>query len=233
MPQTDNDPSFGSSYLTESTSAAHLSYNDLIARISAGLVQIKQVDLSTPPPSPNDFDAYLVGTSPTGPWSAYAGLIVVWINGWRPLPLREGLCMSVVADVSGQAGRRMDYYGGGWSSFGGSQSKTAINISGTFTIQWDLKYGQVLRTTLVNATTVIEKPSNPRFGRPVYVVVQQDATGGRQIQFKTGQWRSSGGAAPAQPTSTANATTVYTALWLAPSDSGPTIIGTSLNVVNI
>jgi hypothetical protein len=228
----DNDPFFSSTYMTEATSRADLIHNEFAARVAATLGVLKGVDVNTPPGSPADFDAYIVGTSPTGPWSAAAGQIAFWLNGWKFVPVKEGMKLLVAADVSGQAGRHIDYFSGGWSSVGGSQFVSAVNLSGVWTIQWDLKYGVTLRTTLTNPTTVIEKPANARYGRPVYVVVQQDATGGRLIQFKTGQWVSSGGTYT-QPTATANARTAYTAIWYGPSDVGPTILGATLNLINV
>lgn len=227
----DNDPFFNNAYMVEATSRADLIHNEFTARVAASMARIKQVDVNTPPGSPADFDAYLVGLSPTGPWSAAAGLIAFWLNGWKFITPSDGMCVTVTNDTSGQAGRQIDCFSGGWSSVGGSQVVTPINLSGVWTAQWDLKYGVVARITLANATTVIEKPANVRYGRAVSVVVQQDATGGRLIQFKAGQWISSGGTYT-QPTSAANARTAYTAIWYGPSDVGPTIVGTVLNLVN-
>lgn len=228
----DNDPFFSSTYMVEGTSRADLIHNEFTGRVASSLGVIKQVDVNTPPGSPADFDAFLVGSSPTGPWASAAGKIAFWLNGWKFIVPQVGHRALVAADVSGQAGRQIDYFGGGWSSYGGSQTVTAVNLAGTWTVQWDLKYGQVVRIPLTNPTTVIEKPSNVRYGRPVYVVVQQDATGGRLIQFKTGQWITTGGTYT-QPTSTANARSCYTAVWLGPSDVGPTIVNTALNLINV
>ncbi len=46
----------------------------------ANFYSVKQVNLNTPPGSPVADDLYVVGTSPTGAWSGYAGYLAVWLG---------------------------------------------------------------------------------------------------------------------------------------------------------
>lgn len=55
--------------------------------------RVKDKDLTAPPGSPTDGDAYIVAASPTGAWSGKAGQIARWWAGgtaWEFRPARQG-----------------------------------------------------------------------------------------------------------------------------------------------
>ena len=54
-------------------------------------LKILDRDLSTPPGSPSEGDAYIVASSPTGAWAGHAGDIAAWYNGWMYIPPWGGM----------------------------------------------------------------------------------------------------------------------------------------------
>lgn len=220
----DNDPFFDSTYMTEATCRVDMIHNEFIARVKASAMSILDVDVDTPPGSPSDLDAYLIGSSPTGAWSAAPGKIAVYLNGWKFITPKPGMRVQVVNDSNTSGtGRILDYCSSGWSSLGGSFTQSAVNESGTWTVDWDTKYGSTMVVQLTHATTVFKRPSNLRPGRTYTLVVKQDATGGRLIQLRTGDWLVPGGSYT-QPSSGANKQSVYLFTWPGTSYAGPILL---------
>lgn len=69
-------------YLAADQAQKHVTMNDSLRRLDA-LVQLSVIDrtTSTPPASPTDGDAYIIGPSPTGAWITRADQITVRVNG--------------------------------------------------------------------------------------------------------------------------------------------------------
>jgi hypothetical protein len=230
----DNDPFFQSTYATEGTSRLDLIVNEHAARVYASLGALKGVDVNDPPPGspyPDDYDAYLIGPAPTGAWVAAPGYIAVWLNGWKYLEPKDGMRLLVADDVNpGGVGRYIEYSQNGWSSLGGEQTIVPVNVSGTWTVRWDHKYGSLATVILDQATVVFDRPTNVRYGRPFALQVKQDITGSRLIQLKPSEWLVP--TSLTQPTTTPLSTTIYTFIWTGPGVQGPALVNVALNLVS-
>lgn len=86
-----NSPNIVMPYLIASQSQKEVTHNDAINDIDCFL-QLTVVDhlLNTPPASPNNGDAYIVGSSPTGAWTGYANYVVCYYSGWKFKQPRAG-----------------------------------------------------------------------------------------------------------------------------------------------
>ncbi|MEL1251670.1 DUF2793 domain-containing protein [Aurantiacibacter gilvus] len=86
-----------------------LTVNEAFARIDALLHLAVEGEANDPPAAPTDGECWLVGDTPTGVWSAQAGMIASRQAGnWLFTPPVEGM---VVRDkAAGQSAR----YGSGW-----------------------------------------------------------------------------------------------------------------------
>ena len=70
----------------------HVTHNEALLRLDA-LVQLAVIDrdLTTPPVSPDEGDAYIVAASATGDWADEGGNIAVWQSGaWTIIEPNEG-----------------------------------------------------------------------------------------------------------------------------------------------
>lgn len=74
----------GFSLLTEGQASAEITQNALnnIYDSLVGGAKILEYGLNTPPGSPSDGDAYVIGSSPTGDWASNADDFTVYFNGW-------------------------------------------------------------------------------------------------------------------------------------------------------
>lgn len=72
------------SLLTEGQASAEITQNTLnnVFDTLLGAANIQQNGLNTPPGSPSDGDAYIIGGSPTGDWASNANDFTVYFNGW-------------------------------------------------------------------------------------------------------------------------------------------------------
>ncbi|TGD96480.1 DUF2793 domain-containing protein [Methylobacterium nonmethylotrophicum] len=95
-------------------SQKHVTHNEALLLLDA-LVQLAVLDrdLGAPPASPAEGDRYIVGPSPTGLWSGWAGRVVRWQDGaWQPTAPRPGW-LAFVADEADLC----TYIGTAWVSF--------------------------------------------------------------------------------------------------------------------
>ncbi len=76
-------PKLGLAYLVASQAQKEITHNEALNDLDS-LVQLSVLDqsLSTPPASPSDGDAYIVGASPSGAWEGQAGKIASYYSGW-------------------------------------------------------------------------------------------------------------------------------------------------------
>lgn len=87
-----SSPLLGLTYLAESQASAHLLANEAFNRLEqAASLEILDRDLTEPPGSPSDGDAYLVAASPMGAWAGQAGKVAVFYAGWIFLTARGGM----------------------------------------------------------------------------------------------------------------------------------------------
>lgn len=77
-----NTSKLGVPLIASSQSQKHVTHNEALNRYDQ-LVQQTVINqtTSTPPSSPSDGHAYIVGSSPTGDWSGLEGQVAAWING--------------------------------------------------------------------------------------------------------------------------------------------------------
>ena len=77
----DNTPRLGLPYLIASQAQKEVTHNEAL-NILELLVQPSVISiLSTPPASPTTGDLYIIGSSPTGAWTSYAGCITGYLDG--------------------------------------------------------------------------------------------------------------------------------------------------------
>ncbi len=75
-------------------------HNENMAVLDA-LVQAKAISVSdTPPVSPVDGDAYILGGSPTGVWVGHPKAIATYYQGWRFVAPSEGMICFVTGDLA-------------------------------------------------------------------------------------------------------------------------------------
>lgn len=93
-----NTPRAGVPLLSASQAQKHATLNDALFELDAVLCcRLLDRDLSAPPSSPADGDAYLVKATGTGLWDGQDGAIAYWVNGaWRFYPPFVGLSAYVV-----------------------------------------------------------------------------------------------------------------------------------------
>lgn len=86
-------------YIVQGQAQKEVTHNDALVRLDALVdLYILDRDLSAPPASPSDGDAYIVGASPSGAWAGQAGNIAYLIDGaWRFYVPAKGL-IAYIAD---------------------------------------------------------------------------------------------------------------------------------------
>lgn len=187
MPILDNDNFFEATNMIETTSRPDLIFNEFKGRVKATLGEVKQFELDTPPGVVSNLDAYVIGPNPIGDWAGAAGMIVVWVNGWKYINPRPGFRLLVQEGIG--EGRIIDYWSTGWSSFGGQQALTPFEVApGVWEVDWYLKYGQLARLTLDQPTITLRKPIGFRYGREHWMIAVQDGAGGRDLVLKVGNY---------------------------------------------
>lgn len=77
-------PNLALAYIASGQAQKEITHNDALNDLDA-LAQISVIDRTTnaPPGSPATGDAYIIGPSPTGAWSGFAGKIAAWYAGWK------------------------------------------------------------------------------------------------------------------------------------------------------
>lgn len=78
-------PRFGLPFIVQGQAQKEVTHNDALVRLDALIdLYILDRDLTAPPGSPTDGDAYIVAANPTGAWAGQAGNIAYVIDGgWR------------------------------------------------------------------------------------------------------------------------------------------------------
>lgn len=80
-------PDFGIPELSASQANPEITHNEAILLLQALLNGVIDKDLTAPPGSPNDGDAYIVPSGASGAWSGWTNRIAVRYNGaWYPIP---------------------------------------------------------------------------------------------------------------------------------------------------
>lgn len=167
-----NDPLLGTPLLVEGTAKAETLVNEYMARHQAATTRIVSRFDTTPPGSPANFDAYLIGTSATGAWVGQDGKIGVYLNGWKFLSAAEGMRLWVSDENI-----LIEYDGVNWTATDGVQT-----LTDGATIAWDLALGATAEVTLGGNRT-LGNPSNFEVGKVYRLRVKQDGTGSRLLTW--------------------------------------------------
>lgn len=88
--------------LVEGEAQAEVGVNEAIARLE-GVTQLilKGINVTTPPGSPTEGDAYHIGASATGVWNGKDGLIAVYNAGWMFYTPTEGWMAVLITGTRG------------------------------------------------------------------------------------------------------------------------------------
>lgn len=233
----DNDPHFSNAWLREVSSRADLIHNELLARIVASQVIVREIDVNDPATvSPaNELDAYLIGSAPVGDWAGLSGKLAFWLNGWKFIPVVSGMRVMVLNNrqgKSGESGHVMDFWISGWAAHGSTQDLVAVDTGGgNWEAPWNIKYGETARILLDQGTITISAPVNFRYGRAHRLIVKQDVIGGNALALKAAEWLVPGGGVVEQPTQTANAETVYEFVRAGAGHIGPLLLSVTHNLL--
>lgn len=149
-----------------------------------GQLVVKSIGDTTPPSTPTNGDAYIVGASATGAWNGWDDSIAVYYDQWVEIVPIEGWRV-YVEDMD-------DIYfwdGSSWISRESSQTLT----DGT-NIAWDTKSGRAAEVVLGGNRT-LDAPTNLQPGQVYSILIQQDGTGSRTLTWAA-PYKWAGGTAP-------------------------------------
>jgi len=144
---SDSTPRLKIPELVSMQEANAATWNEALVQLDA-LVDLYLLGqyVNTPPGSPADGDAYLIGASPTGAWSGYAYKIASCIDGaWRFYTPFNGLKAYVAT-----TGAFIVYAGGTWTNLNTNLSAAETNIASAATC--DL--GGALFVQITGTTTI-------------------------------------------------------------------------------
>lgn len=111
---TDSTPRTAAPLMSAAQAQKHVTHNEALYAFDALLcARLLDRDLSTPPSSPSDGDAYLVKATATGAWIGQNGNIAYYADGaWRFTPPFGGL-IALIADEA----KFVAYDGSAWRDF--------------------------------------------------------------------------------------------------------------------
>jgi len=124
----------------------HVTVNEALVRLDAvAQLRIKAFDQTVAPASPNDGDAYLVGSAAVGDWVGQTGKIAIWSNGgWIFLAPKVGW---KAWDESGKCSRM--FHGNGWMA-----DAIAVSPGGAGTRHRVIEFDHALVAGATNFTAV-------------------------------------------------------------------------------
>lgn len=122
-------PNVGLPYIAPSQAGKEVVHAEGLNRLDALLRgAVLTISSSTPPASPADGDAHIVGSSPTGAWAGQAGNIAAWYGGWIFIPARLGMEVWNAGDST-----RRRFNGTAWVVAGGTPAAGWAAPTGTLT----------------------------------------------------------------------------------------------------
>ncbi len=146
---SDSTPRLALPELAADDAQNHLVHNDALIQLDAfvDLYLLGQF-VNTPPGSPSDGDAYLLGGSPTGAWSGYAYKIATCIDSaWRFYTPFNGLRAWVAT-----MGAFIVYVGGTWTDWNSLISSNEVSVASAATC--DLGAAGSLFVQITGTTTI-------------------------------------------------------------------------------
>lgn len=181
-----NDPYFSGREMLEGTEQAEAIYNELPPRIHAAFGRIQSRIVTTPPGSPNEYDAYIVPTGGLGAWAGLDGNIVIFLDDWLVMPIKSGMKVYILDE-----NMHVEFITDGGVSgaaTSGQQILVPVFVTGAWRIQgWDALNGNMAFATL-NANTILMATTNMQPGRRYVLRVQQDGTGGWTLSSELGEF---------------------------------------------
>jgi hypothetical protein len=127
---TDMTPRIGAPLLTAAQAQKHITHNDALIQMDAVIdLCLLGRSIDTPPSSPADGDAYLVGGAPTGLWSGQAHKIACCVDAaWRFYTPFNGLRAYVVP-----ANTFIVYLNGVWTDWNSLISASEVSAASAAT----------------------------------------------------------------------------------------------------
>lgn len=142
-------PRLGLPEIAEAQASKYVTHNEALRRLDAAVnLTVQDRDLTSPPGSPSEGDAYIVADSATGDWSGEDGNIAVYVNtAWAFIDPGEGWrCW--VTDEHVDLVRR----NGAWVALSRGETVQALgSVSGA--VEVDLRLGTYITCTLTGDTT--------------------------------------------------------------------------------
>ena len=184
-------PDYGVPLIAAQQNQPEVTHNEALLLMQAVWGGVLNAGINTPPGSPADGDAYIVGPTPTGAWSGRANRIAVRVGGaWRFLPGNDaaGTPIGIGARHAGltvydrTAGRFRSWTGSAWAVLVAPvvTHRTEAGVAYTLTAA-DLAGGVTIRMT-ANSANVITVPAGLGAGQPVEIV----QSGAGQTSFVAG-----------------------------------------------
>jgi hypothetical protein len=88
----DYTPKLELQFLVEGQSGAEAWHNEALLRAEfAACPELLDRGINSPPGSPSDGDAYLIGSSPTGDWATQANKLTLYASAWKFLTPKNGM----------------------------------------------------------------------------------------------------------------------------------------------
>lgn len=184
-------PDYGVPLIAAQQNQPEVTHNEALLLTQGVWGGVLAVGVNTPPGSPADGDAYVVGLSPTGAWAGRPNRIAVRVGGaWRFLPGNDaaGTPLSMGGRQAGltvydrASGLFRTWTGSVWAALLApavtqrTEAGTAYTLAAT-----DLVGGVVIRMTAATAN-VITVPAGLGNGQPVEIV----QSGAGQTSFLAG-----------------------------------------------
>lgn len=170
------DPAFGQPLLAECTAQAELLVNEMLFRLTHGLMRVTSFGDTAPPGGPSNGDAYVVGGGATGAWSGQDGKIAFYLDGWKFMTAAEGHRVWVMDD-----NWTAFYDGGAWVGAGGGGGGE-VTLADAVTINWDTRLG-TSAWVMLQGNRTLGIPSNLVAGALYALTIVQDATGSRTLTW--------------------------------------------------
>ncbi len=161
--------------ISDQQGSAEARHNLGLRHVEAIVVGVINRTTNTPPGSPTDGDAYIVGDTPTGDWVTHADDLAFDKSGeWEYKTPWEGLRVYCAAEDT-----LLEWSGTAWVALDGFQT-----LTDAATITWNVKDGRSSVVTLGGNRT-LGNPTNLHTGRNYVLIVKQDGTGSRTITWPT------------------------------------------------
>lgn len=226
---TDSTARLGLPYILTGQAQKEVTHNDALDRLDAAVqLAVSDRDLTAPPASPAEADAYLVAAGASGAWAGKDGQVAAYYNGWQFLVPREGW-LAWVADEE----VLIRHTGGGWTvllsafgqdlaaaqdavsarttlgaaalsaaqTFSGGQRWTITALADGATITPDFSLSNDFTVTL-GGNRILANPTNVAAGQSGVIHLIQDGIGSRTLAWGA-YWNFAGGTAPVLSTTAA------------------------------